>query len=65
MALERKVAFVHGKGFYNNGGGGAYTARFSFSQPGLDDINYGIRIFGDLLWEIETKQRNNCPAVNL
>ncbi len=63
LALERKVAFVHGKGFYNNGGG-SHTARFSFSQPGLDDLTTGIRIFGDLLWEIETAVDNKLPAVN-
>ncbi len=63
MALERKVAFVHGLGFYSNGGG-SHTARFSFSQPGLDDITAGIRIFGEMLWEIESELSKNRPAVN-
>jgi len=63
MALERKVAFVHGIGFYSNGGG-SHTARFSFSQPGLDDITTGIRIFGEMLWEIESELNKNRPAVN-
>jgi len=64
LALEKKVAFVHGEGFFSSKGG-SHTARFSFSQPGLNDINNGIRIFGDLLWEIENHGHNSLPAVNL
>lgn len=50
MALERKVAFVHGEGFFS-GGGGTHTARFSFSQPGADDIARGIERLGKILFE--------------
>lgn len=51
IALERKVAFVHGEGFFSNGGG-THTARFSFSQPGLDDIHKGIGRLGDLFHQL-------------
>ncbi len=52
MALQQNVAFVHGEGFSSNGGG-LRSARFSFSQPGIDDINFGIKILGEIFWEIE------------
>ena len=52
MALARDVAFVHGEGFSCNGGG-KRCARFSFSQPELEDITRGIQILGDILHEIE------------
>jgi len=52
MALQQNVAFVHGEGFSSNGGG-LHSARFSFSQPGIDDINFGIKILGEIFWEVE------------
>lgn len=62
MALERKVAFVHGEGFYSNSGG-THTARFSFSQPCADDIVKGITILGNLFCEINdtiTRRAAGC-----
>lgn len=58
MALERKVAFVHGEGFFSNGGG-MHSARFSFSQPGIEDIVTGIKRLGELFHEVE---RSCAPA---
>ncbi|HOB86625.1 MAG TPA: PLP-dependent aminotransferase family protein [Bacillota bacterium] len=46
-ALEQRVAFVHGEGFFYNGGG-SHCARFSFSQAGKEDIYRGIQRLGDL-----------------
>ncbi len=54
LALTRNVAFVHGEGFSCNGGG-KYSARFSFSQPDIEDITRGIKLIGELLHDIETK----------
>jgi DNA-binding transcriptional MocR family regulator len=54
LALERKVAFVHGEGFFSNGGG-THTARFSFSQPGLEDIVKGIDRLGELFEQVGQK----------
>ncbi len=51
LALERKVAFVHGEGF-SSSGGGTHSARFSYSQPGLEDISTGVRRLGELFYEI-------------
>ncbi|HOL17144.1 MAG TPA: PLP-dependent aminotransferase family protein [Bacillota bacterium] len=51
LALERKVAFVHGEGFFSNGGG-THCARFSFSQASLEDIDTGIRRLGELFYEV-------------
>jgi 2-aminoadipate transaminase len=50
-AIERNVAFVHGEGFSSNGGG-THSARFSFSQPGVDDICRGIDRLGELFYEV-------------
>jgi len=52
MALQQNVAFVHGEGFSSNGGG-LHSARFSFSQPCVEDINFGIKSLGEIFWEIE------------
>lgn len=54
-AIERKVAFVHGQGFFSNGGG-THTARFSFSQPHVEDIHKGISRLGDLFGEIRRQE---------
>lgn len=54
LALERQVAFVDGTGFYSNGGG-TQAARFSFSQPGIDDISEGIRRLGELFYSLRLK----------
>ncbi len=51
-ALKQNVAFVHGEGFSSNGGG-RYCARFSFSQPDIEDITRGIKVLGELLHEVE------------
>lgn len=40
-ALEHNVAFVHGEGFFCRKGG-THTARFSFSQPSIEEISEGI-----------------------
>lgn len=53
-ALERKIAFVHGEGFYSNGGG-THAARFSFSQPSFADIQKGIDRLGDIFCEIRER----------
>ncbi len=54
LALQQNVAFVHGEGFSSNGGG-LRSARFSFSQPSIDDIKFGIKILGEIFWEIEAE----------
>jgi len=56
MALQQNVAFVHGEGFSSNGGG-LHSARFSFSQPCINDINFGIKVLGEIFWEIEASCR--------
>ncbi len=53
LSLKRNVAFVHGEGF-SSSGGGRYSARFSFSQPDIEDISRGIKALGELLHEIES-----------
>ncbi len=53
MALERKVAFVHGEGFFGQGGRGADGARFSFSQNSPEEIEEGIKRLGELFGEVE------------
>lgn len=53
LSLKRNVAFVHGEGF-SSSGGGRYSARFSFSQPDIEDISRGIKVLGELLHEIES-----------
>lgn len=62
-ALERKVAFVHGEGFFSNGGG-THTGRFSFSQPSAGDIQKGIDRLGKLFYEIQVKVplSQTCPG---
>lgn len=55
MSLKHNVAFVHGEGFSSNGNG-THSARFSYSQPCIDDIITGIKILGQLFGEVET----NC-----
>lgn len=52
LALYKNVAFVHGEGFFSNGGG-KKSARFSFSQPSLEEIKKGIKILGELFYDIE------------
>ncbi len=52
LSLQRNVAFVHGEGFSSNGGG-MNSARFSFSQPEIEDITLGIKILGSLFHEVE------------
>lgn len=52
LALQQNVAFVHGEGFSSNGGG-LHSARFSFSQPCIEDILFGIRTLGEIFWEVE------------
>ncbi len=54
-AIERKVAFVHGQGFYSNGEG-THTARFSFSQPSVEDIHKGISRLGEIFQEIRRQE---------
>lgn len=49
-ALERKVAFVDGAGFYVNGKG-KNTARFAFSEAGPEEISKGIETLGKILHE--------------
>lgn len=49
-AIERKVAFVDGAGFFVNGRG-SNTARFSFSEASPDKIERGMAILGELLHE--------------
>jgi 2-aminoadipate transaminase len=51
LALERKVAFVHGEGFSSRGTG-THCARFSYSQPKLEDICTGIQRLGILFGEV-------------
>ncbi len=49
-AVERKVAFVDGKGFFVNGKG-QNTARFSFSEASHDEIRIGIERVGQVFAE--------------
>lgn len=55
LSLERNVAFVHGEGFSSNGNG-THSARFSFSQPCVDDIVTGVKILGQLFGEVEANR---------
>jgi len=52
LSLKQNVAFVHGEGFSSNGGGW-HSARFSFSQPSIEDIIIGIRRLGNIFYEVE------------
>ncbi|NLZ93629.1 MAG: PLP-dependent aminotransferase family protein [Firmicutes bacterium] len=47
-AIEQKVAFVDGAGFFVNDNG-RNTARFSFSEASPDKIRKGIAILGEIL----------------
>lgn len=47
-AIERKVAFVDGAGFFVNGNG-KNTARFAFSEACPDKIMRGIAILGEIM----------------
>jgi 2-aminoadipate transaminase len=49
-AIERKVAYVDGAGFYVNGKG-KNTARFAFSEASPEKILRGITILGELMHE--------------
>ena len=49
-AIERKVAFVDGAGFFVNGNG-KNTARFAFSEASPEKIIQGITILGEVLHE--------------
>jgi len=53
-ALQNNVAFVHGEGF-SSSGGGSHSARFSFSQPSVNEILTGVKILGEMLHEIEAQ----------
>jgi len=53
-ALQNNVAFVHGEGF-SSSGGGSHSARFSFSQPSVNEIVTGVKILGEMLHEIEAQ----------
>lgn len=55
-AIERKVAFVDGAGFFVNGKG-KNTARFSFSEASPEKIVDGMAILGRLLHEETAKLR--------
>jgi len=44
-AIKEKVAYVHGRAFYVNGGGGN-TMRLNFSNPSDEDVTEGIRRLG-------------------
>jgi len=52
LALQQNVPFVHEEGFSSNDGD-LHSARFSFSQPCIEDILFGIRTLGDMFWELE------------
>lgn len=60
-ALDRGVAFVHGEGFYS-GGSGTHCARFSFSQPSLEDIHKGIECLGHLFYEIREETGHKAAS---
>jgi 2-aminoadipate transaminase len=49
-AIERKVAFVDGAGFFVNNNG-KNTARFAFSEASPEKIKQGITILGEVLHE--------------
>ncbi|MCW3488704.1 aminotransferase-like domain-containing protein [Dethiobacter alkaliphilus] len=49
-AIERKVAFVDGAGFFVNGNG-KNTGRFAFSEACPDKIRCGISILGEIMHE--------------
>ncbi|NLM52891.1 MAG: PLP-dependent aminotransferase family protein [Firmicutes bacterium] len=55
-AIERKVAFVDGAGFYVNDNG-KNTARFAYSEADPQKIKDGIAILGELLHEELDSQR--------
>ncbi len=66
LALKNNVAFVHGEGFSSNGGG-KNSARFSFSQPDLEDITRGIKLLGKILCDLKaerTLKKDTGIAIN-
>jgi len=50
-ALERKVAYIAGAGFYTDPGMGANTMRMSFSAVSPERIELGMQRLGELLQE--------------
>ena len=62
QSLERKVAFVHGEGFFSNGKG-SHTARFSYSQNSLEEIKSGIKTLGELFSEIEHRHAKDRATI--
>ena len=48
QAVDKNVAFVTGQPFFADGSG-HNTLRLSYAQAGYQDIEYGIRIIGDLI----------------
>lgn len=49
-AIERKVAYVDGAGFFVNGNG-KNTARFAFSEASPEKIKRGIALLGEVMHE--------------
>ncbi|HHU29708.1 MAG TPA: aminotransferase class I/II-fold pyridoxal phosphate-dependent enzyme, partial [Firmicutes bacterium] len=60
-AIERKVAFVDGSGFYVNGNG-KNTGRFAFSESSPEEIEKGIANLGEILREeLQAREIVPCP----
>ena len=60
-AIERKVAYVDGAGFYVNDNG-KNTARFAYSEAEPQKIKDGIAILGELLHEELDKQKRHASG---
>jgi len=60
-AIERRVAFVDGAGFFVNGSG-KNTARFAFSEASPDKITCGIAVLGELMHEEMARFRKAASA---
>lgn len=60
-AIERRVAFVDGAGFFVNGSG-KNTARFAFSEASPDKITRGIAVLGELMHEEMARFRKAASA---
>ena len=62
LALEQRVAFVHGEGFFS-GAGGTHSARFSFSQVCPAKIEEGISRLGRLFYRIRAEDTRQAAGV--
>jgi DNA-binding transcriptional MocR family regulator len=56
MAIAKNVLFVPGENFYVGGAEGGNCLRMNFSNPSKEDISTGIKILGDLIFQMMGRQ---------